>query len=99
MLLLGSMTINGKLYTVTDCDRFIQLKDKNIPSGYYGGRVDKLAKTNTTGIYMCMEGMTPIDLLIDTKEATKDILTDVLDSEGIEYSPKNTKAELIELLK
>lgn len=99
MVLLGTLTLGDKTYALNDSKEFMNLKDKLLPNGYYGGRVDKLSKTGTIGVYMCMEGMEPIDLIVDTKEATKQVLTDVLTLKGIEHNPRATRDSLAKLLK
>ena len=106
MRLLNSKIYRGKTYTVIDGTGFESLEKHNLPIGFYGGRVDKLAKTNVKGLYMCMEDMAVIDLLEipfseepkSLKEMTNKELVALLEDKGIEVPKKYTKLELLALL-
>ena len=106
MKLLNTTLLDGKQYTDNDIKGFESLETHNIPTGFYGGRVDKLAKTNIKGLYMCMEGMKVIDLLIEEPEnkldgfdsMTNKELVELLKEKGIEVPKKYTKQELLALL-
>lgn len=107
MRLLNSKIYKGKEYTLNDVRGFIPNEAKNIPIGFYGGRVTQLAKTETKGLYLCMENMTVIDMLLfeeklpkpKLEEKTNRELIEILKSRGIEVPKRVTKAELIELLR
>ena len=104
--LLNSTVYNDKQYSVTDGKGFEPLEKHGIPTGFYGGRVDKLAKTDVKGLYMCMEDMAVIDLLEipfseepkSLKEMTNKELVALLEGKGIEVPKKYTKPELLALL-
>lgn len=106
MKLLNTTTLDGKQYTINDVKGFESLETHNIPIGFYGGRVDKLAKTNVKGLYMCMEDMKVIDLLEipfteEPKllgEMTNKELIALLEEKGIEVPKKYTKNDLLMLL-
>lgn len=92
------MTLNGKTYSLKDSDRFIEAKGLSLKDGFYGGRVDKVCKTKDNGVYLCMEGMEPIDILVDEKVVTKDILVDIARTKRVAITSKATKDEIIGLL-
>ena len=106
MKLLNSKTYRGQTYTVIDGKGFESLEKYGIPTGFYGGRVDKLAKTDVKGLYMCMEDMAVIDLLEipfseepkTLEEMTNKELVALLKGKGIEVPKKYTKLELLALL-
>lgn len=110
MRLLGSLVYEEKEYTLNDVRVFIDRKDFGLPDGFYGGRVDRVAKTDTEGVYLCMDGMDVIDILIDDipfsdevcekdyQEYTNDELKSMLLEIGIDAPKKATKVELIALL-
>ena len=101
MILVNSLSFNGKTYELNDTKGFMfPERDYKLPVGFYGGRVDKLAKTEIKGLYMCMEGMKPIDLLVfDPKELTKVNIEALLDAKRITKPQKATREELLKLLK
>lgn len=101
--LLNSKTYRGKTYTVIDGTGFESLEKHNLPIGFYGGRVDKIAKTNVKGLYMCMEDMAVIDLLLDEVKPELNTLTNkelasMVEARGIRLPKKYTKQTLIDLL-
>lgn len=101
MILLGSTKFGGKEYSITDVKGFVSNESKKLPTGFYGGRVNQLAKTNIKGMYLCMEKMNVIDILFpgdELKDLTKDNIELVLDAKGKDIPSKATKDELIKLL-
>lgn len=107
MKLIGSTTYNGKTYTINDVRGFKPTADYGYPVGWYGGRVDKIAGTITKGLYLCVEGMTVIDILIDDVEdvgpnyelMTNKELIAILEERGVEVPKRVTKPKLLELIK
>lgn len=101
MKLVGKLSFSGKEYGLNDSKGFMfPGRDYKQPSGFYGGRVDKLAKTEVKGLYMCMEGMTPIDLMLRLEDdPTKATIEAYMTEKNMEIPDKATKADLIEILK
>lgn len=101
MILLNTLSFDGHKYELNDAKGFMfPGRDFKMPVGFYGGRVDKLAKTSVKGLYMCMEGMKPIDLIVlDAPSLRKATLEKVLEAKRIKIPAKATKADLIEILK
>ena len=101
MILLNSLSFNGKRYELNDSKGFMfPERDYKLPVGFYGGRVDKLAKTDVKGLYMCLEGMKPIDLIIlDPRDLTKANIEFVLDAKRIARPQKANREELLKLLR
>lgn len=100
MKLLNTLVFDGHKYELNDTRGFMfPGRDYNLPSGFYGGRVDKLAKTDHKGIYMCMEGMKPIDLIIlNPKELNKAELEEIAKIKKLELPAKATKDKILSLL-
>lgn len=108
MRLLGSTTYEGKAYELTDVRGFKPISEYGYKTGWYGGRVDKIAGTDTKGLYLCLEGMRVIDILLDEipfveepralEDMTNKELTALLEEKGIEVPSRATKAALLELL-
>lgn len=101
MILLNSLSFNGHKYELNDSKGFMfPDRDYKLPVGFYGGRVDKLAKTDVKGLYMCLEGMKPIDLIVlEPRDLTKANIELVLDAKRIVRPQKATREELLKLLK
>lgn len=107
MKLIGSTTYEGKTYTINDVRGFKPISEYGYPVGWYGGRVDKIAETVNKGVYLCVEGMTVIDILIeDVVDAapnyeimTNKELINILEERGIEVPKKATKNDLLNLIK
>ena len=68
MKLLNSTTYKGKDFEIGDVRGFIDPIDFGLPVGFYGGRVDKVAKTDYPGIYLMVEKHVVIDILIKEEE-------------------------------
>lgn len=108
MRLLGSTTYKGKAYELTDVRGFKPISEYGYKTGWYGGRVDKIAGTDTKGLYLCLEGMRVIDILIDDTpfveepRALEDMTNKELESlailKGVEISARPTKKELLKAL-
>lgn len=101
MRLLNTLTLDGYKYGLNDSKGFmIAGRDYVLPDGFYGGRVNQLAKIDRKGIYMCMEGMEPIDLIVlNPKELNKAELEAIVRAKKISIPPKATKEILLQLLK
>lgn len=65
MKLIGSTTFQGRTYTINDVRGFKPITEYGFTIGFYGGRVDKIAGTDHEAVYLCIEGMTAIDILVD----------------------------------
>ena len=111
MRLINSTNYEGKKYSINDVRGFISNESKGLPGGFYGGRVDRLGKTDTEGLYLCMEGMEVIDLIVNDDELidisdlevgledkTNKELSEMLEAKGIEVPKRATKQELLALL-
>jgi len=100
MILLGTTTLEGKKYGLNDTKGFMfPGRDYELPGGFYGGRVDKLAKTDRKGIYLCMEGMKPIDMIVlNPRELNKPELELVVEIKKLPKPKRATKDKLLQLL-
>ena len=100
MIVLNSTKLNGKQYTVRDLQHgFVQKMNELVPTGFYGGRVNNLAKTDIKGVYLCIEQDRIIDIVIpQPKELTKEALEAVAKEKGINIPDKATKTDILKLL-
>ena len=99
MILLNSLTLNEKTYSLKDNEAILELEDVGKKVGFYGGRVDKIARAKDAGIFICLEKMEPIDLLVDISKVKRDILVDIARIKRVEIPNKATKDEIIKLLR
>lgn len=104
MRLLNTKEYEGKVYGIDDVRGFISNESKGLPIGFYGGRIDRLGKTDQPGLYLCMEGMEVIDLIVDDKEFVVKVEEEInladfeAELEGFEPLEDKTNKELAEML-
>lgn len=101
-LLLNSTKLGVKEYTINDSKGF--LLNETIPTGFYGGRVERFAKTDIEGLLMCIEKMQVIDLYIpdmekvDLESFDLKTLKIIAAKKGIEFAANATREKMLELL-
>lgn len=97
-LLLNSLKLGNKTFKIEDSKGFLDLKTLGLPENFYGGRVEHIAKTETEGIYMCIEKMKAIDIYIpDLKLLGAKELKKIADIKNIEYKKNFTTEQMLEL--
>lgn len=102
MILLNSTKLGKKQYTIQDSRGFVPLEKLDLLTGFYGGRVRQLARTEQKGLYLCLDyNNNVIDIYIDEKELesfTNKELEDILSTKKEKFPNKATKEELIKLI-
>ena len=102
MILLNSTKLGEKTYTIHDSRGFIPLEKVGLKTGFYGGRVKQLAKTEQPGLYLCCDlKNNVIDILVDEKKLkdfTNKDLEALLLLKGKQPPNKATKEDLIKLI-
>lgn len=100
MLLLNSLKFKGKQITISDVRGYLlNGKDIQLPDGFYGGRADKLAKTDYGFFHIVMSKDEPIDLIIlDENALTNNQLKDILEENGVDTKKLSNKEKLLEAL-
>lgn len=99
MKLLNSTTYKDKDFEIGDVRGFIDPIDFGLPVGFYGGRVNKVAKTDYPGIYLMVEKHVVIDILIKEEEFNVNKAADSPEGtegdDGVEKVPYPENRELI----
>lgn len=93
MELLNSTMYDGKEFSIEDVRGFIEPIKFGLPVGFYGGRVDQVAKTDDPEVFLLVEKHKVIDILIkksdrepETKKGTGEAEEDKEESEVIDYT-------------
>lgn len=98
MIILNSLKFKDKVFTIQDVRGYLlNGKDIQLPDGFYGGRVDKVAKTDYPFIHMLMSKDTPIDLVIlNENDFTAKQLKEILEENNVDTSKLTSKQKLLE---
>lgn len=104
IILLNSTKLGGKELEINDSRGFMNMKTEyyQLPTNFYGNRVQNIAKTDNKGIYLLVgKGNVVFDVMVNKEEIVylgAAELRSILKSKKIKFTNAMPKEDLLKLL-